>query len=212
MDNKTVVISCAGMGTRFGIGVTKALVDIAGKPLIIRQLEMLNKVKDVRIVVGFQAEKVIDLVKNYRSDIMFAFNNDYKTTGTGASLSKGMINANEYIVALDGDLLVHPNDMAMVLDSQYECIGGGTPTTDNPVLMTLDKDDRVIEFSRDRGELEWTGLAQIKSSRLKSGDGHVYQMIEPLLPIKAVRIRTREVDTVNDYERAVSWVKSNFED
>ena len=34
----TVIICCAGMGTRLGIGTTKALVDIAGEPLIIREL------------------------------------------------------------------------------------------------------------------------------------------------------------------------------
>ncbi|MBO7514279.1 MAG: 2-C-methyl-D-erythritol 4-phosphate cytidylyltransferase, partial [Lachnospiraceae bacterium] len=33
---KTIVISAAGMGTRLGIGTTKALIDIDGKPLIIR--------------------------------------------------------------------------------------------------------------------------------------------------------------------------------
>ena len=200
------------MGTRLGIGVTKALVDVAGKPLIIRQLEMLKDVEDVRIVVGFQAENVINLVKKYRSDIIFAFNNEYRITGTGASLSKGLINAREYIVSLDGDLLVHPQDMKTVLNAQCEYIGGGTPTTDNPVLMTVDNNDNVIEFSRERGSLEWTGLAQIKSEKLKSGTGHVYQMLEPILPVKVIRIRTREVDTVNDYERAVEWVKNNFED
>ena len=52
MDNKTIIISCAGMGTRLGIGMTKALIDIDGKPLIIRQLEQLKDCSDVRIVVG----------------------------------------------------------------------------------------------------------------------------------------------------------------
>ena len=40
-ENTTVIISCAGMGTRLGIGMPKALVNVDGKPLIIRQLEML---------------------------------------------------------------------------------------------------------------------------------------------------------------------------
>ena len=31
----TVIICCAGMGTRLGIGTTKALVDVGGEPLII---------------------------------------------------------------------------------------------------------------------------------------------------------------------------------
>ena len=38
----TVIICCAGMGTRLGIGTTKALVDIAGETLIIRELKLLR--------------------------------------------------------------------------------------------------------------------------------------------------------------------------
>ncbi len=115
-------------------------------------------------------------------------------------------------MTLDGDLLVHPEDMQKVLYAQYECIGGAEPTTDNPVLMTVDKNDCVSLFSREKGDLEWTGLAKIKSSRLKSGTKHVYQMIEPLLPIKVMKIRTREIDTVNDYERAIKWVENGYKD
>lgn len=212
MQNKTIIISCAGMGTRLGIGTTKALVDVAGKPLIIRQLEMLKDYEDVRIVVGYQAEKIIDLVKSYRSDIMFAFNYDYKTTGTAASFSKGLAGAREYAVALDGDLLVNPDDFKKFLEQDEECIGGCIPTTDNPVLMTLDEQGRVIKFSREEGDLEWTGLAQIKTSRLQPGNGHVYQMLEPLMPIKVMKIRTKEIDTMNDYENAVRWIHNNYND
>ena len=42
-NNITIVISCAGKGTRLGIGTTKALVDIEGKPLILHQLEQLGE-------------------------------------------------------------------------------------------------------------------------------------------------------------------------
>ena len=44
----TVIICCAGMGTRLGIGTTKALVDIAGEPLIIRELKLLKEFDDIR--------------------------------------------------------------------------------------------------------------------------------------------------------------------
>ena len=98
----TIIISCAGMGTRLGIGSTKALVNINGKPLIIHQLEQLKEYDDIRIVVGYQAEKVINLVKNFRTDIMFAFNYDYRTTGTAASFCKGLLGARKYAVAFDG--------------------------------------------------------------------------------------------------------------
>lgn len=58
------------MGTRLGIGTTKALIDIEGKPLILRQLELLKDFDDIRIVVGYQMEKVIEVVNNYRKDIL----------------------------------------------------------------------------------------------------------------------------------------------
>lgn len=211
-ENTTVIISCAGMGTRLGIGMPKALVNVDGKPLIIRQLEMLQDCSDVRIIVGFQADKVIETVKSFRKDVMFAFNYDYRTTGTAASFSKGLTGARTYVVALDGDLLVRPDDLEWVLNAEEEVIGGTTPSTDNPVLMTLDREHRVIEFSRERGQLEWTGLAKMRTDRLTPGTGHVYKMLEPLLPIRAVEIHTKEIDTVNDYENAVKWVRNHYRD
>lgn len=209
-DNKTIIISCAGMGTRLGAGVPKAIVDVDGKPIIIRQLELLDDFDDVRVVVGFQADKVIEIVQKYRKDVMFCFNNDFRTTGTAASFSKGLINAKEYAVALDGDLLVHPDDLKSFLGRDEELIGGCTPGTDNPVLMTLDEQNRVVEFSREHGSLEWTGLAQIKTEKLVPGTGHVYQMLEPLIPIKVMKIRTKEIDTMHDYDNAVQWIRNGY--
>ena len=209
---KSIIISCAGMGTRLGIGTTKALIDINGKPLIIHQLENLPKDLDVRIVVGYQAERVMEVVSAYRKDVTFVFNHEYKTTGTGASFSKGLVGANEVVIALDGDLLVHPDDLHAFLSLDYDCIGGCDPTTDNPVLMTIDENENVVEFSRERGSLEWTGLVQIEQAKLTPGTGHVYQMLEPVLPIRVMKIRTKEVDTPNDYENALAWVRNGYQD
>ena len=61
-NNVSIVISCAGMGTRLGLCCTKALVEVEGKTLIERQLDMLKDYDDIRVVVGYQAEKVIELV------------------------------------------------------------------------------------------------------------------------------------------------------
>lgn len=210
-NNTTIVISCAGMGTRLGAGTTKALIDILGKPLIIRQLECLKDYRDIIVVVGYQADKVIETVKAYRPDVKFEYNMDYKTTGTAASFSKALNQAKEYIVAFDGDLLVHPGDLKSFIDNDGECIGGCTPTTDNPVLMTI-KDENVVEFSRERGELEWTGLAKMKTARLTPGLKHVYMMFEPLLPIAVKRIRTKEIDTQHDLENAIKWLNNNYEE
>ena len=50
------------MGTRLGIGTTKALVNVCGKPIILHQMNAFKLVNDIRIVVGFRAERLIEVV------------------------------------------------------------------------------------------------------------------------------------------------------
>ena len=56
-------MNCAGEGRRLGLGSTKALVSIHGEPLIAWHLRMLRHVRDVVVVVGYQAEAVVDAVR-----------------------------------------------------------------------------------------------------------------------------------------------------
>ena len=211
--SRTVVISCAGMGNRLGLGTTKALVEIDGKPLIIRHLEMLQNEKDIRVVVGYQAKKVIEVVRSYRSDVMFVFNHQYRETGTGASVAAAARYAGEYILSLDGDLLVHPDDMKKILTYEGEFVGGGEPETDDPwMVQTYEENgmEYASAFSHNEGSYEWNGITQMKSQKMLKGTGHVFQLIEPYLPVPFMKLRTREIDTINDYDRAVEWVKNGF--
>ncbi len=209
INNKTVIISCAGMGKRLGIGCPKALVDIDGEPLIIRTLKLLKNVEDVRVVVGYQAEKVIKVVNNFRKDITFVFNHKYMSNGTGASVSLGAINSKKLIMTIDGDLLVRPEDMEMLIGLNDEFIGVTDAGTDNPVLAKIDGHN-VVKFSREEGEYEWTGVCQIRRDRFISGEKHLYFMLEPLLPLKAQYIHTKEIDTPHDYELALEWVRNGY--
>lgn len=211
--SRTVIISCAGMGNRLGLGSTKALVEIDGKPLVIRHLEMLDEEEDIRVVVGYQAAQVIEVVKKYRQDVTFVFNHHYRETGTGASVALASRYANEYILSLDGDLVIHPQDMKKILACDHEFVSGGIPCTDDPwMLQTYQEDGKeyVSAFSRNLGNYEWNGVTQMKSIKMQNGKGHVFQLIEPFLPVMFMKLRTREIDTINDYERAVAWVKNKF--
>ena len=201
------------MGNRLGLGTTKALIKIEGKTIIERHLELLKNEKDIRIVVGYQAERVIEVVNKIRRDIIFVFNHNFKETGTGDSVALASKYADEYILALDGDLLVHPLDMKNILEYEGEFVGGNFPDSDDPWYLKtyIEKNvEYVRAFSRDRGEYEWNGITQIKSVKMLNGTGHVFQLIEPHLPVKFMNIRTREIDTVNDYDRAVEWVKNGY--
>lgn len=204
---KSVVISCAGVGSRLGLGTTKALLDINGKTLIARQLEMLKDVEDIRIVVGYQASDVMDEVKKYRKDVIFCYNHEYFDTKTGTSFFLGARHGYELVMELDGDLLVHPDDMKMLLEKEGEWIGYSDISSEDAVLLTVNKNNEVISFSREKGNYEWTGPACIKKERLKKEAMHVFNQIEPFLPMPGVKIRACDIDTYDDYVRAEKFIK-----
>lgn len=210
-DNKTVIISCAGMGTRLGKNIPKALVEIEGKKLIIRTLEMLKECKDVRVVVGYKKEELIKVIKEYRDDVKIYINDNYMNTGAGASISLAVENSNEYIIAMVGDLLIQPKDMKEILNKEgvFACLC--EKSTDNPILATI-KDNKIVKFSREDGDYEWTGVCQIKADKFIAGTGNIHGLFEKFLPADYMLLSAKEIDTPHDYDNAIRWLKNNFKD
>ncbi len=204
---KSVVISCAGIGSRLGLGLTKALVKINGRSLISWQLELFKEVEDIRIVVGFQANDIIEEVLKYRQDVIFIFNHRYFETKTGASFYLGARHANEYILEWDGDLLVHPDDVKKILNTKGEFICYADITSEDAVFVKTDENGNVLQFSREEGDYEWTGPACIKKENLFYCTQNVYNMFEPYLPMKGIKVRAYDIDTYNDYIRVSEIIK-----
>lgn len=205
---KSVVISCAGIGSRLGLGLTKALLQINGRSLISWQLELFKNVEDVRIVIGFQANDIVKEVLKYRKDVTFIFNHLYFETKTGASFYLGARHASDYVLEWDGDLLVHPEDVKALLNQEGEFICFSDKTSDDAVMVRVDENNRVLSFSRENGDYEWTGPACIRKDRLSYSTQNVYNMFEPFLPMKGVKIRAYDIDTYDDYKRVTELVKN----
>ena len=206
-STKSVIISCAGIGSRLGLATTKALININGKTLIRWQLELLKDVEDVRIVVGFQANDVIEEVKKYRKDVIFVYNHRYFETKTGASFYLGAKDGNEYAIEYDGDLLFHPEDMKILLKLEGEWIAYSDKLSDDPIYVKTNKKGEVLSFSRKQGDYEWTGPCCIKKNKLNFSSGHVFNQLEPLLPMKGIKIRACDIDTYDDYKRVNNLIK-----
>jgi len=204
---KSVVISCAGIGSRLGLGLTKALVQINGRSLISWQLELFKDVEDLRIVIGFQANDIIEEVRKYRDDVTFVFNHRYFETKTGASFYLGARHANEYILEWDGDLLVHPDDVKMILETDGEFLCYSDKTSDDAVFVKVDEQGNVLSFSREYGDFEWTGPACMCKKNLTYSSQNVFNMFEPLLPMKGIKVRAYDIDTYDDYQRVSKIVK-----
>ena len=208
----SVVICCAGLGSRLGIGTTKALIDINGKPLILHQLELLKNFDDIRIVVGHQAREVIDVVKKYRNDIMFVFNYDYATTGPAASLKKALIGIRKFVITLDGDLVINKNDFQKFINYPNQCIVVSNILTEKPIFATV-RNNKVIEFQK-KSTYQWTGIAKLNSSKLLKLENkqNIYELIEPLLPLNGILLKVRGIDTKNDYINAIEWIKKGCDE
>ncbi len=206
-DKTTVIICCAGMGTRLGIGTTKALVDISGKPLIIRQLEQLTEYDDIRIVVGFDAERVIQTVKEYRKDIMFVLNYDYEHTGTADSLRRALLGANDVIISLDGDIVLNAYDFQNFLKYDGECLGISENATCEPIIADIEN-GKVVKLKKGIGDVQWSGVTKIKKRRLDGKDKHVYDMLNIQLPLDYVDIRLKEINTQEDYDKVIMWYEN----
>lgn len=207
-NGRSVVISAAGVGSRLGLGQTKSLIKLQGVPLIHLQLEQFRHVSDLRIVVGFQASSLIDEVCSIRKDIIFVFNHDYFHSKTGASLYLGGKHANEMIIAWDGDLLVHPDDIVQCIEAEQEFIGVSQKVSEDAVFVKLNEQEQVVSFSRDDGDYEWSGPAAIRRENIRFTSGHLYNLLEPLLPMSAKIIRAQDIDTYEDYKKAVDFVDS----
>lgn len=209
--NITVIICCAGMGTRLGIGTTKALVDIDGKPLIIRQLELLNEFDDVRVVVGFDAEKVIEVVKGYRKDVMFVCNYEYEHSGPADSLKKALLCSRKYIITLDGDTIINPNDFKKFIDYSEECIA----ITDNASFETVSafvNNGMIENLSKGQGNTQWSGICKVQANKLYGEFSNTYNILSQHLPMKAFNLRLKEINTPYDYDEAIKWFKKGMSD
>ncbi|ABO46499.1 HAD-IB family phosphatase [Francisella tularensis] len=203
---KSIILSCAGIGSRLGLGKTKALIEINSKSLIDYQLSNFKNIEDIRIVIGYQANEVISAALSIRKDIIFVFNHDYFHTKTGASFYLGARHANEYLIAWDGDLLVHPEDIGKCLNYDGEYIGCSDIVSDEPVYVIVNENNECIAFSRDNGDFEWVGPACFKKEKLRFVTNNVYNLFESELPIPILRVRARDIDTYDDYIRAKNFV------
>lgn len=201
---QSVVISCAGIGSRLGLGMTKALIRIKGKTLIQWQLDLFRSVEDVRVVVGYEANNVIEEVRRYRPDVIFVYNHNYFDTKTGASYYLGARDANEFVMEYDGDLLVHPDDMQRLLEEKGEWIAYADKTSEEAIYARVNSVGDVVGFSREYGDYEWTGPCCLQRPHIKYTSENVFNQLEPYLPMRGIKIRACDIDTYDDYERVSS--------
>lgn len=209
-----VVVNAAGLGSRLGLDAPKALLAVGGRPLIAWQLDLLRDVEDVRVVLGYRAAEVADVVFAARPDVTVVLNHDFASTGTAASLLRGATVAHaRAVVSVDCDLVVHPDDLRTFLAADADVLGVVEVQSDEPVFVRTSGDGEGLharEFDREYrdGDYEWSGLVRFDPSvpHLGPSRGHVFEMIANLLPMPARQIRAREVDYLDEVDAMAAWI------
>lgn len=212
-----VVIAAAGLGSRLGHGLPKCMLEIGGKPLLTRLIEMLEPhVRRIHVVVGYREELIINLCANFHRKVVVVRNPDYRTTNTAHSNALGAAGCTGKVLFLDGDLVIDPVSMNSFLDeaSKNEITVGVTKAhSEGPVYAHAKSEATtsraIIErFSReDASNLEWANIVAGPASLMNDANGYVYERLSGLLPLPACELDLREIDTTADLELAKSFLQ-----
>jgi choline kinase len=208
-----IVIAAAGRGSRLGFGIPKCLVEVEGRTILDRQLDLLTEARDVRVVVGFHGSDVRAAIARWALPVRVVENRAWDSTNTLASLELATRDVSGRCVVLDGDLIVDPDDFERFADVSGEgtdpCIAITPAGTDDGVFVDIvtvpDSYGRttVTSFRRTPvAEYEWSGLAVVHAASLRNHDGWVYETLAAHLPLRGVAVRAWEIDTLGDLRRA----------
>lgn len=208
-----LVIACAGVGSRLGMGLPKALIEVGGQTLLRRLLRATRAVPNVRVIVGFQEEDVIAEAFRARKDVVIVRNPAFLTTSTLTSFARGAEGLVGKTIFMDGDLVVDPAEFerfrarAATVDELY----GHCPVrSDDPVYAHLSADGgHITAFSRRQASTrEWASVFCGEPARLfgrrpilDQRSGSVFEYISAELPLPAAPIDVAEVDTPQDLAR-----------
>ncbi len=200
------VIAAAGMGTRIGLGMPKCMIEIDGQTILTRLIKLLRPhVPLIHVVVGYREEMVIEYCARYHRDVVLVRNQDYRTTNTAFSFSKGAAHINGKVIYLDGDLLISPKSLEQFLHAAIYSdvlVGLTDAKSENAVFADCQESSGAISvsgFSRDWGSrFEWANVVIGPSNLMCDASGYVFERLAELLPLKGYLLDLAEIDTADD--------------
>lgn len=138
------VVLAAGLGRRTGLETAKPLLDVAGKPIVVRTLEHLAAagVREAVLVVGHLADRVRAAVGESFAGMTVTYveSDAYRTTNNAYSLwlARGHLDRDVYLV--EGDVVFDPELLPALAAAGGDAVTAAAPFRPpmNGTVVTLD--------------------------------------------------------------------------
>jgi len=150
------VILAGGQGKRLRPltnDVPKPLVEVAGKPIIVHQIEWLKKygVREFIVTVGYLKEKFIESLgsgRRYGVHISYVVEEEPLGTGGGLKNAVGLLDKEEMFYVVNGDVItdIDPTKLATVLDENLVGVIATVPLPSPYGVVFSDGRDYIILF------------------------------------------------------------------
>ncbi len=210
-----VVIAAAGIGSRLGHGIPKCLVEVEGRSLVERQLNLLSHVSDIRVVVGYMEQAVMDAVWRVNQNVIVVRNQNYRETTTQDSYALGSEGLTGNCLFLDADIIFEPSSFREFLDFAARkelAIGVTAAKTDNAVFAVTRSSAQgglqIVSFSSEPAEFEWANVVWAPADAFLRRGGPVFERLQRWLPAPAGVIVSYEIDTEQDLRRAREFLRA----
>ncbi len=153
------IILAAGRGSRLAEhnpeGRPKCLLEIGGRTLLERHLDLLHalKIRSVDLVVGYEADQIVDHVAKLHSrpQVAYHFNPRFQQ-GSVVSLwaAKETLTQGSDCLVMDADVLYHPDILKRLIETRYSncfLLDGDFIPGDEPVKIAV-LNGRMVEFRK----------------------------------------------------------------
>jgi len=116
------LILAGGMGKRLRpltYEKPKPLIEVAGKPILVWQIEWLKKynVNEVILCVGYQKEKIIEFIGSgakFGIKVGYAVEDEPLGTGGGIKNAEALLRNEDRILVLNGDIITDLNPLKLI--------------------------------------------------------------------------------------------------
>ena len=201
---KHAVIACAGYGSRLGLNIPKCMIKVNERTLLSYLLELTRDIEDVRVIVGFEEDLVIEEVRRYNPNAVIVRNPNYRTTSIAYSYHLATKDLCEPFLILDGDLAIHKQDFLDFLASinpSESLIAVSKAQSEDTVFAKIENSNVTGISSSNISPYEWTSLAYLSGIKIEPTMRYAYNAITAALPIRAKEIRCFDVDTSEDHAK-----------